>query len=153
MFQLTIQYTNIIHSRVQNIPKLRFWFETIWQPLCQVFGKSLGVTPFYFRGFRESNFALIRTVCTCAFRPLFRSKTGLKIAQGCQIFLGPCTKWSCMYQMVIKYPKCPQNIWYGHKIRFFSNLSPSKIYPNWDFWFENKPSGNLGWNGNPKTDV
>jgi hypothetical protein len=19
---------------------------------------------------------------------------------------------------------------------------PSKIYPNWDFWFENKPSGN-----------
>jgi hypothetical protein len=24
----------------------------------------------------------------------------------------------------------------------FSNLRPSKIYPNWDFWFENKPSGN-----------
>jgi hypothetical protein len=24
-----------------------------------------------------------------------------------------------------------------------SNLRPSKIYPNWDFWFENKPSGNL----------
>jgi hypothetical protein len=21
---------------------------------------------------------------------------------------------------------------------------PSKIYPNWDFWFENKPSGNPG---------
>jgi hypothetical protein len=19
---------------------------------------------------------------------------------------------------------------------------PSKVYPNWDFWFENKPSGN-----------
>jgi hypothetical protein len=25
-----------------------------------------------------------------------------------------------------------------------SNPSPSKIYPNWDFWFENKPSGNPG---------
>jgi hypothetical protein len=24
----------------------------------------------------------------------------------------------------------------------FSIPSPSKIYPNWDFWFENKPSGN-----------
>jgi hypothetical protein len=23
-----------------------------------------------------------------------------------------------------------------------SNLRTSKIYPNWDFWFENKPSGN-----------
>jgi hypothetical protein len=23
-----------------------------------------------------------------------------------------------------------------------SNLRPSKIYSNWDFWFENKPSGN-----------
>jgi hypothetical protein len=24
----------------------------------------------------------------------------------------------------------------------FSNLRPSKIYPNWDFWVETKPSGN-----------
>jgi hypothetical protein len=24
----------------------------------------------------------------------------------------------------------------------FSVARPSKIYPNWDFWFENKPSGN-----------
>jgi hypothetical protein len=24
----------------------------------------------------------------------------------------------------------------------FSNLGPSKIYPNWNFWFEKKPSGN-----------
>jgi hypothetical protein len=24
----------------------------------------------------------------------------------------------------------------------FSILKPSKIYPNWDFWFENIPSGN-----------
>jgi hypothetical protein len=22
---------------------------------------------------------------------------------------------------------------------------PSKIYPNWDFWFENRPSGNPGY--------
>jgi hypothetical protein len=24
-----------------------------------------------------------------------------------------------------------------------SKQRPSIIYPNWDFWFENKPSGNL----------
>jgi hypothetical protein len=35
--------------------------------------------------------------------------------------------------MVIKFPKCPKN---------FQNVS--KIYPNWDFWFENEPSGNPG---------
>jgi hypothetical protein len=27
---------------------------------------------------------------------------------------------------------------------FISNLRPSKIYSHWDFWFENKPSGNPG---------
>jgi uncharacterized protein YdaU (DUF1376 family) len=27
----------------------------------------------------------------------------------------------------------------------FSNLRPSKIDANLDFWFENKPSGNPGW--------
>jgi hypothetical protein len=28
------------------------------------------------------------------------------------------------------------------KITTFSIPRPSKIYPNWDFGFENKPSGN-----------
>jgi hypothetical protein len=26
----------------------------------------------------------------------------------------------------------------------FSIARPSEIYPNWDFWYENKPSGNPG---------
>jgi hypothetical protein len=26
----------------------------------------------------------------------------------------------------------------------FSIARPTKIYPSWDFWFENKPSGNPG---------
>jgi hypothetical protein len=39
-------------------------------------------------------------------------------------------------QMSIKYSKWPQTI------STFSNLRPSQIYPNRDFWFENKPSGN-----------
>jgi hypothetical protein len=26
----------------------------------------------------------------------------------------------------------------------FSNLGPTQKYPNWDFWFENIPSGKLG---------
>jgi hypothetical protein len=40
--------------------------------------------------------------------------------------------------MSAKYSKRPQNIF------TFSNQRPSKIYPNWDFWFQNKPSGNPG---------
>jgi hypothetical protein len=69
--------------------------------------------------------------------------------QGCQIFLGTwdhnrdkytklaqnlsnCHKIS---QMSVKYRKWP---WY---IPTISNLRPSKIYPNWYFWSENKPSG------------
>jgi hypothetical protein len=39
-------------------------------------------------------------------------------------------------QISTKYSKLPNNI------KRFSNIRPSKIYPNWDFWFENKPSGN-----------
>jgi hypothetical protein len=36
------------------------------------------------------------------------------------------------------------NISNGRKIYQYClcNLRPSKIYPNWDFWFENIPSGN-----------
>jgi hypothetical protein len=30
------------------------------------------------------------------------------------------------------------------KIPTSSIARPSKIYPNWDFWFENIPSGNTG---------
>jgi hypothetical protein len=48
-----------------------------------------------------------------------------------------CTEWTehipnarKILQMAIKYR------W------TFSNQRPSKIYPNWDFWFEIKPSGN-----------
>jgi hypothetical protein len=49
-------------------------------------------------------------------------------------------------QVVIKYPKCPSNIPNGHKIyqHFPIYVRPSKIYPNWAFWFEKKPSGNPG---------
>jgi hypothetical protein len=43
-----------------------------------------------------------------------------------------------MYLMVMKYSKWPQNM------SIFSNLRPTKIYPIWDFWFKNKPSGNNG---------
>jgi hypothetical protein len=39
-------------------------------------------------------------------------------------------------QISLKYSKWLQNI------STFSNLRPSKIYPNSDVWFENKPSGN-----------
>jgi hypothetical protein len=38
--------------------------------------------------------------------------------------------------MSVKYSQRPYNI------STFSNLRPSKICTNWNFWFENKPSGN-----------
>jgi hypothetical protein len=34
--------------------------------------------------------------------------------------------------------------WFGLDRMVSSIARPPKIYPNWDFWFENKPSGNPG---------
>jgi hypothetical protein len=53
--------------------------------------------------------------------------------------------------MTTKYTKWPLNICNGRKIdqmvickinQDFPFQDPKNIYPNWDFWFENKPSGN-----------
>jgi hypothetical protein len=43
------------------------------------------------------------------------------------------------YQMAIKYTKWPN----GHNITISTSsiAIPSKIYPNWEFLFENIPSG------------
>jgi hypothetical protein len=45
-----------------------------------------------------------------------------------------------LYQMAVKYSKLSSNV------TIFSIPRPSKFYPNWDFWFENKSSGNPGRN-------
>jgi hypothetical protein len=59
------------------------------------------------------------------------------------------------YQNGKKYAKGPKTIpngnklYRGRKILYinvikYTNISiprPSKFYPNWDFWFENKPPG------------
>jgi hypothetical protein len=42
--------------------------------------------------------------------------------------------------MAIKCTKCPKNIY--RYIPTFSIPRPSKIYPNWEFWFRNISSGN-----------
>jgi hypothetical protein len=47
-----------------------------------------------------------------------------------------CTKWS------LNIPNVGKIFPMGTKYTIFSNWRPSKIYPNWEFWFENKPSGN-----------
>jgi hypothetical protein len=49
-----------------------------------------------------------------------------------------CTKLHKLYLMAVKYSKRSLNI------PTFCIPRPSKIYPNWDFWLENTPSGNLG---------
>jgi hypothetical protein len=41
-----------------------------------------------------------------------------------------------MYQMTVIYSTWQENT------STFSIPRPSKIYPNWDFWFKNKASGN-----------
>jgi hypothetical protein len=70
--------------------------------------------------------------------------------QGCQIFIGKTyqngdeyTKLpqnvpngQCITQTTVKFSKCTLNI------PRFSIPRSSKMYPNWDFWFENIPSGN-----------
>jgi hypothetical protein len=72
--------------------------------------------------------------------------------QGCQIDLGlwyqnrkKCTRWTQNVPNGHKNPKCqyifPMVINYIH---IFQSKALSKIYPKWDFCFENKPSGNLG---------
>jgi hypothetical protein len=49
----------------------------------------------------------------------------------------------CTYQMVFKYPKSSYDIPSGHKIyKRFPIWGPPKFTQNWDFWVENKPSGN-----------
>jgi hypothetical protein len=60
--------------------------------------------------------------------------------------LQKCTKWAQnvqnghkISQMSVKYSKW---LWNASKLW---NLITSKIYPIWDFWLENKPSGNPGW--------
>jgi hypothetical protein len=70
----------------------------------------------------------------------FRSHVG----QGCQIIRDPT------YQNWERLTKWQQNVPNGCKlfpmgIKFIKKISiprPSKIYPNWDFWYANKSSGN-----------
>jgi hypothetical protein len=44
---------------------------------------------------------------------------------------------------LVQHTKTGENIPNNHKISTSSIARPSKIYPNWYFWFENKPSGIL----------
>jgi hypothetical protein len=45
--------------------------------------------------------------------------------------------------MAVNYTK------WSYNIQTFFILRPSEIYPNLDFWFENKPSGNPVWERSP----
>jgi hypothetical protein len=68
-----------------------------------------------------------------------------KRARVARFFFIQNTKTGEIYQMATKLPN-------GHKLYhievIYSNVPtffvprPSKFYPNLDFWFENKPSGN-----------
>jgi hypothetical protein len=56
-------------------------------------------------------------------------------------------KWEKMYQTNTKCTKWSfniQNVCKVFQMAIKSNLKPSKIYPNWDFGFENNPSGDPG---------
>jgi hypothetical protein len=65
------------------------------------------------------------------------------------------SKWANIPKMTTKYTKWPYVN--GSKIDQmvikFANIFKtrhSKIYPNWDLWFENKPSGNPACNKSPR---
>jgi hypothetical protein len=71
--------------------------------------------------------------------------------QGCQIFLGTTYPESGILTtyytklLPIKYTKWP-NL-FPTDIKYTKNYpfqGPFKIYPNWNYWYENKPSGNPG---------
>jgi hypothetical protein len=48
-----------------------------------------------------------------------------------------------MYQNGEKCTKTGENIPNDHMYNMPSSIArPSKVYTNWDFWFEKKPSGN-----------
>jgi hypothetical protein len=56
-----------------------------------------------------------------------------------------------MFKMTTKFTKFLYTVPKGHKthqmainIPAVSNLMPSKAFPNWYFWYANKPSGNPG---------
>jgi hypothetical protein len=125
-------------------------FRTCVNEFCQMFRNF----------FHDENYALISTkkwirlhFVAIFFHKLIRSPClSGGGGQGCQIFLdtiyqneGKYTKLPQHYQMAIKYTKWPYNFPNDNKIHLhFSIPRPAKIYPNWDFWFENKPSGNPG---------
>jgi hypothetical protein len=74
-----------------------------------------------------------------------------RLNQACQIFLdticqngGKCTKLPEDDPMAMTYSPWAKK--HFQKFPKFSIPSPSKMYPNWDFWFENIPSGNPGLN-------
>jgi hypothetical protein len=82
---------------------------------------------------------------------------------GCRVarfFLMHDTKAGKMYQMNTKRSKSSRNIPNVRKVlqtaTNYSNILPSwyvrssKFFPNLDFWFENKSSGNPGWFGSKK---
>jgi hypothetical protein len=81
----------------------------------------------------------------------------LYVRRVARFFLAWHTKTGKIYQNTPKYIKWPQTIPTDINYRYqmainYSKWSqnkptfpwPSKIYPNWDFWFESKPSGNPG---------
>jgi hypothetical protein len=53
--------------------------------------------------------------------------------------LGKYTKFPKNYQMTTKIPNWPLYIPNGHQ---YTNIFHSKALQNWDFWYENIPSGN-----------
>jgi hypothetical protein len=86
--------------------------------------------PIFFAGSKKNVFLYVREKTRVArFFSTQYTKIGENIAN---------------YHNIAKWPYNQPN---DRKIfRYFSFQRPFKIYPNWDFWFENKPSGNLGVN-------
>jgi hypothetical protein len=74
----------------------------------------------------------------------YQTKEKHSLVEGCQIFIGTVhiPNLGKIYQITTKYTEWPFNWPNCHKV--FQHLplqGHPKFTQDWDFWFENKPSG------------
>jgi hypothetical protein len=139
IIQMAIENTNLFHSKaLQNVPNfgLLVWKRTIWQP-CWAVAAHKRLSLYEYSWLFNLNMTWLCQMPSFVIR--------YRVARFFLVQLtktGKHTKWSKtipnsrkIFRIAVKWTKRTLNI------PTFSIARPSKIDPNWDFWFENKPSG------------
>jgi hypothetical protein len=120
----------------QNSHKLFFWCEkmpTIWQPRPNTYHVVFLRTYLFIR----SQWALLLLLQSIPFARVARFFSVQTYQNGKNI-----PSDHKLYQIAIKYTTWPKTVPSGHKIfQHFPFQRTSQMYPIWDFWYENEPSG------------